>query len=161
MRSKQHASNQAYGLLCFEKMLIFICSRYPVSLSPSKDDFNDIITFIAITPCFVGLGRAKNHRTGRIVVTPSAPRYTPEARTLATPKKATAFVKPGGEKLRLENLEVASAARARPLEARAPKDVSGVLNYAHGPEWKEKRCRGDPPDALRPTDTYLPPQTTT
>ena len=45
MRSKQHASNQAYGLLCFEKMLIFICSRYPVSLSPSKDDFNDIITF--------------------------------------------------------------------------------------------------------------------
>lgn len=54
MRSKQRASNLAYGLVCFDKMLIFIFSRFPVSLSPSKDDFNDIIIFIAITPCSVG-----------------------------------------------------------------------------------------------------------
>ena len=54
MRSKQHASNRAYGLLCFEKMLIFIFSRYPVSLSLSKDDFDDVVIFIAITPCSVG-----------------------------------------------------------------------------------------------------------
>ena len=52
------------------------------------------------------------------------------------------------------------AARARPPEARAQNDVSGVLNHAHDPARKEKRCRGDPPDALRPTDTYLPPRTT-
>ena len=45
-------------------------------------------------------------------------------------------------------------------KARAQKDVSGVLNHAHDPARKEKRCRGDPPDALRPTDTYLPPRTT-